>query len=117
MITKEVIDTIYKQYSKKPKKPDELDFGMLFEKTGLEHDIMIDPETNELTIGSIPEDSPFHSLPLTNIHAFVPFEEWTAIVLHSSIVFLNNKKPMTSIHLNVPKKSFWQKIGIRNVAI
>lgn len=101
---------MYHQYSKKPKNIDYLDLGLLFEKAGIEHDILVDPETQDITIGSIPEDSPFHTIPLTNVHAFVPFEEWVAIVMHSSIVFLNSKKPVTTIHLKSPETSFWQKI-------
>ncbi len=110
MITKKVIDEIYRHYGKKPKDTDSLDIAMLFEKAGIEHDILIDPETNELTIASIPEDSPFHSIPLGNIHGFVPFEEWVGIVLHSSIVFLNCKKPISSIHIKQDRPSFWKKM-------
>lgn len=117
MITKQVINEIYKRYKKKPKSPDSLDLGLLFEKAGIEHDILIDPDTNDLIISSIPEDSPFHSIPLTNINAIVPFEEWTAIVLHSSIVFLNNKKPTTSIHLRPHEPSLWEKISHFRVAL
>lgn len=112
MITKEVIEQIYKQFSKKPKSPEDLDLGLLFERTGIEHDILMDPDTNELVISSIDEDSPFHSIPIRNIYAIVPFEEWTAIVLHSSIVFLNNKKPITSIHLRPHQTSIWDRLGI-----
>lgn len=110
MITKEVINAIYKQYSKKPKSPDYLDFALLFDKAGIQHDILIDPETEEMTIASIAEDSPFHAIPLRNIYAIIPFEEWTAIVMHSSIVFLNVKKPVTSIHIKAQEASFWDKL-------
>lgn len=117
MITKEVIDQIYKKYNKKPKGDSQVDLGLLFRKTGLVHDILIDPETYELTISSIESDSPFHSIPVNNIIAIVPFEEWTAIVLHSSIIFLNNIKPITSIHLRPQQLSFWAKLTRHNAAI
>lgn len=117
MITKQVINEIYKQYKKRPASPDTLDLGLLFEKAGIEHDILIDPDTNDLIISSIPEDSPFHSIPLGNINAIVPFEEWTAIVLHSSIVFLNNLKPTTSIHLRPHEPSLWEKLSRYRVAL
>lgn len=110
MITKEVIEAIYKQYNKKPQSTENLDLGLLFEKNGLTHDIMIDPDTEELTIGSLPEDSPFHTINLKNIHGIVPFEEWTAIVLHASIVFLNNTSERSSIHIRPQKDTLWDRI-------
>ena len=99
MITKEVISAIYKKYPKRAKSIDCLDFAFLFDAAGLMHDINIDMETNKLIIGSIDPKSIFHSIPLNHIHAFVPFDEWVAIVLHSSIIFLNRKSPKSSIHL------------------
>lgn len=110
MITAEVINAIYKKYDKRPKSVDCLDFALLFEGAGILHDIMIDPEMQELTIESISPDSPFHSLPLNHINAIIPFEEWVAIVLHSSIIFLNKKKPITSIHIKQPTLSIWDRI-------
>lgn len=102
MITKEVIKTLYKQYSKRPKSVDCLDMVLLFDSVGIMHDISVEIESNELVIGSIDPKSLFHRIPLTHIHAFVPFEEWTAIVLHSSIIFLNRKNTQVSIHLKPP---------------
>lgn len=117
MITKEVINEIYKKYSKKPKDESQVDLGLLFRKAGLVHDILVDPDTFELTISSIDKNSPFHSIPTRNIIAIVPFEEWTAIVLHSSIIFLNNIKPIASVHLRPQQMSFWNKLIHHSAAI
>ena len=43
MINADVIEQIYKQYSKKPKSVDCLDFANLFDKAGEHHDLLIDP--------------------------------------------------------------------------
>lgn len=110
MITKEVIQAIYKEYPKRAKSIDELDFGLLFDSVGAVHDINIDPNTNKLTIGSLDNRSIFRSIPLHHIHAFVPFEEWTAIVLNASIVFLNKKKPEVSIHLKPQEQSVGDRL-------
>ena len=53
MITAEVIDSIYKQYPKRATSIDELDFASLFEKAAANHNLSVDPESEELTIGSI----------------------------------------------------------------
>lgn len=116
MIDKTVIEQIYKQFAKRPRSKKDIDLGLLFERTGIEHDLNLDPDTNELIVMSIPEDSPFHRLSIDNIMGIVPFEEWTAIVLHSSIVFLNNLEPKVSINLRPHKESIWEKIGLSALA-
>lgn len=110
MITKQVIDTIYKKYDKRPKSPDCLDFGLLFDTVQENHDISVDMDADSLFIGSIDSRSPFHKIPLSKIHAIIPFEEWVAIVLHSSIIFLNRNSSKVSIHIAPPKMSFLDKV-------
>lgn len=110
MITKEVIQEIYRQYPKRAKSVDELDFGLLFDSVGAIHDINVDFNTNRLIIGSLDSRSIFRSIPLTHIHAFVPFEEWTAIVLNASILFLNKKTPDVSVHLKPQEVSMADKL-------
>ena len=99
MITKEVIQSIYKQYPKRAKNVDDLDFGLLFDSVGAIHDINVDFTTNRLIIGSLDQRSIFRSIPLHHIHAFVPFEEWVAIVLNASIIFLSKQSTDVQIHL------------------
>ena len=103
MITRENIQEIYRKYKNASKSIDELDIATLFDETAIHHDIMIDPEDNTLTIGSIDVKSPFHTLPLDRIHAILGFEEWVAIVMHSSIIFLNRKSPKVAIDLKPAK--------------
>lgn len=105
MITKEVIQTLYKKYPNRAKSVDCLDIAMLFDTVGIMHYINVDIESNKLIIGSIDEKSIFRSIPLSHIHAIVPFEEWTAIVLHSTIIFLNRKSTKVSIHLKPPTRT------------
>lgn len=110
MITKTVIDTLYKKYSKRPKSIDCLDFGLLFGELSDYHDISVDIDSDRLIINSLDDKSPFHKIPLSKIHAIVPFEEWIAIVLHSSIIFLNKKSNKVSVHVKPPKLSLWDKM-------
>lgn len=65
MLTRENISEIYRKFRKAPAGIDQLDIAVLFDETAIHHDILIDPETNTLTIGSIEPMSPFHSLPST----------------------------------------------------
>lgn len=110
MITKEVIETLYKKYRKLPKSPDCLDFGLLFDSVAEHHDIAVDMDTDSLILGSLGERSPFYRIPLSRIHAIVPFEEWVAVVLHSSIIFLNRTSSKISVHVKPPKLSFVDRL-------
>lgn len=110
MITKEVIDTLYKKYSKRPKSVDCLDMPVLFDYAAEHHNISIDPETEELIIRSIDPKSPFHRVPLRHVNAIVPFEEWVAVILHSSIIFLNRKSSKVSIHIRQEEPSIIDRL-------
>ena len=105
MITQKVIDALYKQYSKAPKSLDCLDMPLLFDAAGAHHEISV-----ELLINSIDPASPFHRLPMHRIHAIVPFEKWVAIVMHSSIIFLNRKDNSVSVHLKPVEDSFMDRL-------
>lgn len=111
MITRQVIDTLYRKYNKLPESPDCLDMPLLFDYAADYHNISIDMEGTDdaLIINSIDHSSPFHRILLNRINAIVPFEEWVAIVLHSSIIFLNRKSPRVSIHLKPHKPDLIDK--------
>ncbi len=111
MITRKVIQTLYKKYKSLPESPDCLDMPLLFE-CAVHHKINIDMDGpfDSLILGSIDPVSPFHRIPLEKIHAIVPFEEWVAIVLHSSIIFLNRKSSRVSIHVRTEAPSLWERI-------
>lgn len=108
MITKEVINEIYKKYSKRPSSPDELNMPPLFEAAHRSHGIKI--EDDKLMINSIPKNSIFHSVPLKNINAILEFESVVAIVLHSSIIFLNKKDNKNYINFKPIEMSFIDKL-------
>ena len=110
MITKDVIKEIYKKYPKRAKSVDELNFGLLFDTVGELHDINVDFATNRLVIGSLDSRSIFRSIPLHHIHAFVPFEQWTAIVLNASILFLNRQNKEVQVHLKPQEQSMADRL-------
>lgn len=112
MITKRVIEELYKKYRKLPESPDFLDMGLLFDYAAEHHNVSIDMDgpVDSLIIRSVDPRSPFHRIPLEKIHAIVPFEEWVAIVLHSSIIFLSRKSSKVSVHLKPHKPSFMDRI-------
>lgn len=112
MITQKVIDSIYKKYKNRPASADELDIALLFEHLLDTHDIEIDDHAN-LIVNSLPPESPFHKIELSRIHAIIEFEKTVAIVLHSSIVFLNKHDHESFVHIRPPKLSLMDKLRAR----
>lgn len=113
MITRKVIQTLYKKYDKRPESPDCLDIPLLFDAASKNHNISIDMEgpVDSLVIGSIEPDSPFRRIPLEKIHAIVPFEEWVAIVLHSSLIFLSKKSSEVSVNVRLEQPSVFDRLS------
>ena len=96
-------------FSKRPESPDCLDIAILFENLMGVHDIYVDDFGN-LIIESLPPDSPFHKLSLSRINGIVDFEEWVAIVLHATIIFLDKRTSKVHIHIKKAKTSILDKI-------
>lgn len=108
MITQKVIETIYKKYSKLPASPYDLNIGLLFSPEMDCHNISIDGDN--VSIGSVSPDSPFHTIALDRIHAILEFERHIAIVLPASILFLLKDSPSINIHLKALKPSIVDRI-------
>lgn len=111
MVTKKVIDKIYQQFNHPPQSVDELNIGLLFDYAIENHGIVIDE--NDLYIGSVDPKSPFAVLPLDRIHEILEFEDVIAIVLHSSIVFLNKNNSNVHVHIRMATPSLWSRIKSR----
>jgi len=110
MVTKKVIQTLYRQFRKPPKSPDELNLGLIFDYALENHGIFIDEDN--LYIGSVEPSSPFATIELKRIHEIVEFEKVLAIVLPAAIVFLNKDDSEVNIHLRLEddNPSMWQRI-------
>lgn len=110
MVTKKVIQTLYKQFSRPPKSADELNISLLFDYALENHGIFIDEDN--LYIGSVDPASPFATIPLPRINQIVEFVTCLAIVLPSSIIFLDKDDSDVNIHLRLDdeKPSLWQRI-------
>lgn len=111
MITRENINEIYRKYKKAPASVDDLNIAALFDQTAINHDIMIDPEEGTITFGSIDPASPFHTLPMDRINAILAFDEWVAVVMHSSIVFLNRRNSKVVIDIKPVTRTLGDRLS------
>lgn len=108
MVNQKLHDYLYKTYRKRPESPDELNIAPLFEQLIDFHDIEIDGE--DLVIRSISPNSPFHRISLRRIHEIVEFADEVAIVLHSSIIYLNKNDNKVFVHMKMVKPNLWERI-------
>ena len=108
MITKEVIKEVYRKYRKKPKSIDCLQVGLLFDAVGETHDIEI--VDDKIVINSVESTSLFHKIALSRVYGIVNFEKTIAIVLHSSILFLDKNEPKQSVHIKPQPQTFMEKL-------
>ena len=108
MISSNVIQTLYRKFSRRPASVDALDIHLLFEAVHPSN--MIHIKDGVLYIGSIHSDSPFHSICLNHIHAIVEFEETVALVMHSTILFLSKVNNDVRVHIKPMKESIWSRI-------
>lgn len=108
MVTRQLIDKIYKLYKRPPASPDELNLGLLFAYALENHGIVIDE--NDLYICSVDPKSPFATIPLRHICEILEFETCIAIVLRNSIIFLNKENSDVNVHLRMETPSVWSKL-------
>lgn len=108
MVTRKLIDAIYRKYNRPPASPDELNLGLLFDYALENHGIVIDE--NDLFIGSVDPTSPFAQIPLRHIHEILEFENQIAIVLRNSILFLNKKDSDVNVHIRMDNPSMWSRL-------
>lgn len=97
MITRNNIENLYKANAVAPADVMDLGVNKLFDEVALVHDLLVDPEEGELIIGSVDAKSPLHTLKLANINGIEVLNGWTAIIMHSSIVFLNRERPVVMV--------------------
>lgn len=109
MLTKQNIETIYKQHRHLPETPYDLNLGLLFTPEMDAHKLSIDPD-EKLIIGSVSPASPFRKIALKRIHAILDFDELIAIVLHSSIIFLHKNDPTVNVHIRQTKPSLGDRL-------
>ena len=111
MITRENINEIYRKFKNAPASIDELNIATLFDETAIHHDIMIDPEENTVSFGSIDSKSPFHTISLNRINAILEFDEWIAVVMPASIIFLNRNKAQVVVDIKAVKPTLTDRLS------
>lgn len=108
MITKQVIDSLYKKYRSMPKNEADRNLDVIREFAS-EHPAM-DVDGSTLSLYNVDPESPFSEINLNNVHACVGFDDCLALVMHSSIIFLMKADGAPHVHIKMAPESLADKL-------
>lgn len=96
MITKEVIQDIYKQYNKPSANLEELRIPYFLKMLEPHHNLKFDGD--ELIFEDMEEFNPFRRILVKNMHVILEFSKTIAFVFPNHILFLGKRSPELSVH-------------------
>lgn len=96
----QLIRALYKRFSRRPSTLDERQLHLLADFIVDERGLELDDD--RLVFTGMAAMSPFREIPLDHINGVADLGKLLAIVLHSSIIFLNKETLAASVHLKAP---------------
>ena len=108
MITKKIINKIYRKYNTPVGEDIKPQLDSIIEYLKDKHKIILKNDIVELA--DLSEDSPFRRIPMYRIYGLVNFERAIAIVLPTCILFLSKESSNINIHIRLPKETIIEKI-------
>ncbi|MDE6491485.1 MAG: hypothetical protein K2L49_10045 [Muribaculaceae bacterium] len=108
MITRQIIEALYKKYRRMPKSKAERNLDLLHNFAA--ENVAVDIEEGKLILYNIDPMSPFNEIRLDNIYGVVDFDDCIAVVLHSSIVFIMKSDASVHVHIKVNPPTFTEKL-------
>lgn len=110
MITKKVIQEIYKNYNRPAKSVNELDLDRIAEVLQPWH-ILDVSDDDEVIVMTLDEFSPFRRFLKRSIHAVLEFDHNVAFVFESHIIFFSKDDERISVDFKPDKKkSFFDRL-------
>lgn len=108
MVKPNKIKHLYRKHPLTDKSRSDLDLSPLLTDSLSQHLITIGQEN--IIINSVDEESPFRELPIRNIAGIEDMNQFTAIILRNSILFLDKSTTDIHVHINVEQPSLWQRL-------
>lgn len=120
MVTKQVIQEIYKEYKKPVDNIEDLNLSYFLKLLAPHHKLKF--EGDELIFEDMEEFNPFRRILVRNLNAILEFTKTVAFVLPNHILFLGKRSPELSVHFkpeeeimgNQKKKSFFSRLFSSN---
>ncbi len=111
MISKQIIDTLYKKYSKPPKNFSDLHIDEFVAACGDLYGVEVNDVS--ITFSRMSTDSPFRTILLSNIYGKENFEYHIALVFSTYILFFNRRDYDVTVHFKPEscsclKRLYWR---------
>ena len=110
MITKEVIQDIYKEYKTPSTNLEDLNIPRFLKMLEPHHNLKFDGE--ELIFEDMEEFNPFRRILVRNLHAILEFSKMVAFVFPNHILFLGKRNSELSVHFKPEDKPEEKKKNI-----
>lgn len=109
MITKEVIQDIYKEYKKPHANREELRLPYFLELLAPHHKLEYDGD--EIIFADMDEFNPFRRILVRNLHGIVEFDKNVAFIFPNHIMFLGKRSKELHVHFKPEEEEAPKKKG------
>lgn len=110
MISKKVIDEIYKKYNKPPKKIDDLRIPYFLDLLSKSHHLRLSSDNEEFVNEDLDNLNPFKRFLIRRMTAILEFERMVAFVFDNHIIFFQKDSPNMRVHFKPEKKGFFHRL-------
>lgn len=108
-ISSNLIDSLYKRFSRRPATLDERNLRLLADYIVEDRGVSLCDD--RLVFTEMSSDSPFREILLENIHGVADLGRMLAVVLHSSIIFLDCRTLEAFVHVKPAENIFYRIIA------
>lgn len=112
MITKQVIQDIYKEYKNPAENIEDLNIPYFLKLLAPHHKLKYDGD--EFIFEDLEEFNPFRRILARNLHAILEFSKMVAFVFPNQILFLGKRSPELSVHFK-PEEEAEEHEGKRSI--
>lgn len=110
MISKQVIEEIYKKYNKPPKKVDDLRIPYFLDLLSKSHHLRLSQDQEEIVNEDLDNYNPFKRFLIRRMTAILEFERMVAFAFDNHIIFFQKDSTDMRVHFKPVKKGFFSRL-------
>ena len=108
MVTKKLINEIYKKYSKPPKDPESLEIPRFIDLLSEHHNLVL--EDGEIINKGLDAFNPFGRMLVRRLTTVLEFDSVVAFVFEEHILFFDRHSDHMHVHFKPEKQSFLSRL-------